>query len=43
MSGRIVQRELAHHRVAWWVVSAWSSLALVVLAGLAAAAGAHLG
>ena len=43
MSGRSAQRELVHHRVPWWVVTAWSSLALVVLAGLAAAAGAHLG
>lgn len=30
---------LPHHRVAWWVVSAWGSLGLLVAAGLAAAAG----
>jgi hypothetical protein len=43
MSGRSVQRELDHRRIAWWVVAAWSSLALLVLLGLAAAAGARLG
>ncbi|MBU4214701.1 MAG: molybdopterin oxidoreductase [Actinobacteria bacterium] len=43
MSGRSDHRQLDRHRVSWWVVAAWSSLALLVLAGLAAAAGVHLG
>jgi hypothetical protein len=29
------------HHVEWWVLSAWGSLVLVVVAGVAAAAGVH--
>lgn len=43
MSSRGAPRPLVRHRIAWWVVAAWASLALLVLAGLAAAAGARLG
>ncbi|MCG2800314.1 MAG: molybdopterin oxidoreductase [Cellulomonas sp.] len=43
MSGRDGHRQLDRHRVTWWVVAAWSSLALLVLAGLVAAAGVQLG
>jgi hypothetical protein len=43
MSGRGDHRQLDRHRVAWWVVAAWCSLALLVLAGLVAAAGVELG
>jgi len=34
-----VRRAIRRHHVEWWVVSAWASLALLVVAGLAAAAG----
>jgi len=34
-----VRREIRRHHVEWWVVAAWTSFALVVLAGLAAAGG----
>jgi len=32
-------RTRTRHHVPWWVVSAWASLGLLVLGGLAAAAG----
>ena len=32
---------LPHRHVAWWVVSAWGSLGLLVAGGLMAAAGVH--
>jgi hypothetical protein len=34
-----VPREIRRPHVEWWIVAAWSSLALVVVAGLAAATG----
>ncbi|MBT0992734.1 molybdopterin oxidoreductase [Cellulomonas sp. DKR-3] len=34
-----VRRAIRRPHVEWWVVAAWSSLALVVVAGLAAATG----
>jgi len=37
---RIAQHQGDHaHPVEWWVVAAWSSLALVVLAGIGGAVG----
>ena len=32
---------IPHRRVAWWVVSAWGSLGLLVAGGVMAAAGVH--
>ena len=39
MAERQAQRVLRRHHVEWWIVGAWASLALVVVAGLTAAAG----
>jgi hypothetical protein len=36
-----VRREIRRTHVEWWVVAAWSSIALVVVAGLAAATGMY--
>jgi len=33
------RRAIRRHHVEWWVVAAWSSLALMIVAGLTAAAG----
>jgi hypothetical protein len=33
------ERIARHHHLEWWVVTAWGSIALVVGAGIAAAAG----
>ncbi|KSW21809.1 hypothetical protein [Cellulomonas sp. B6] len=39
MAVRTQSRELRRHRWEWWVVTAWASLALLVVSGLLAAAG----
>jgi len=39
MTDRQTQRVLRRHHVEWWIVAAWASLALVVVAGLTAATG----
>ncbi|MCC2322848.1 molybdopterin oxidoreductase [Cellulomonas xiejunii] len=39
MTVRTHTREVRRHRVEWWVVAAWSSLVLLVVSGLLAAAG----
>lgn len=39
MTIRPPERMARHHHLEWWVVTAWGSIALVVLAGVAAAAG----
>ncbi|QCB94305.1 molybdopterin oxidoreductase [Cellulomonas shaoxiangyii] len=39
MATRNPVREVPHHHAEWWVVAAWSSLALLVVSGLVAAAG----
>ncbi|MEZ0448760.1 molybdopterin oxidoreductase [Cellulomonas humilata] len=39
MAERQAQRVLRRHHVEWWIVAAWASLALVVVAGLTAATG----
>jgi hypothetical protein len=39
MAEHQAQRVLRRHHVEWWIVAAWSSLALVVVAGLTAATG----
>jgi hypothetical protein len=39
MAVRTHSREMRRHRAEWWVVTAWASLALLVVSGLLAAAG----
>jgi hypothetical protein len=39
MTIRTPERMARHHHLEWWVLTAWGSIALVVLAGVAAAAG----
>jgi len=39
MANRQAHRELRHHHVEWWIVTAWASLGLVAAAGFTAAAG----
>jgi len=39
MAVRTQTREVRRHRAEWWVVTAWTSLALLVVSGLLAAAG----
>lgn len=39
MATRSQTRDVRHHRTEWWVVTAWASLALLVVVGLLGAAG----
>jgi len=39
MTTRPPERMARRHHLEWWVVTAWGSIALVVAAGVAAAAG----
>ncbi|SFK52690.1 molybdopterin oxidoreductase [Cellulomonas sp. KH9] len=39
MAVRTHTREVRRHRAEWWVVTAWLSLALLVVVGLLSAAG----
>jgi len=39
MAVRMHTRDVRRHRAEWWVVTAWTSLALLVVCGLLAAAG----
>lgn len=39
MAARTHSREVRRHRAEWWVVAAWTSLALLVVSGLLAASG----